>query len=279
MTTIQNSGRPRRQRPFLQNFFLPLLDIFALASWGILMVSYWQQDKLGLLIHRNYFGLVVVTGIALLMLAALRLFQLLNQLRQRASGKPVTMPVAQHISLFPPGWSSALLLATAILGLVVTPKVFASQTAIQRGITDSVTMTRSRPQAFGNSSNSEGGSLSKPEERSLIDWIRTLNVYPEPDAYTGQPVKVQGFVVYPPNLPSQYLLISRFVITCCAADAYPVGLPVKLSNEDRKAYPADTWLEIQGKMITETLDKKRQLVIEATPPLKKIPAPANPYDY
>ena len=279
MTSIQNSGRPRRQRPFPQNFFLPLLDIFALAAWGILMLSYWQQNKLSLLIHRNYFGLVVATGIALLMLAALRLFQLLNQLRQRASGKPVTMPVAQHISLFPPGWSSALLLTTAILGLVVTPKVFASQIAIQRGITDSVTMTRSRPQAFGNSSNSEGGSLSKPEERSLIDWIRTLNVYPEPDAYTGQPVKVQGFVVYPPNLPSQYLLISRFVITCCAADAYPVGLPVKLSNEDRKAYPADTWLEIRGKMITETLEKKRQLVIEATPPLKKIPAPANPYDY
>jgi uncharacterized repeat protein (TIGR03943 family) len=243
------------------------------------MLVYWQQNKLSLLIHRNYFGLVVVTGIALLMLAALRLFQLLNQLRQRASGKPVTMPVAQHISLFPPGWSSALLLTTAILGLVVTPKVFASQTAIQRGITDSVTMTRSRPQAFGNSSNSEGGSLSKPEERSLIDWIRTLNVYPEPDAYTGQPVKVQGFVVYPPDLPSQYLLISRFVITCCAADAYPVGLPVKLANEDRKAYPADTWLEIRGKMITETLEKKRQLVIEATPPLKKIPAPVNPYDY
>lgn len=271
MSSSQNSGRPRRQRPFLQNFFLPLLDIFALAFWGILMLSYWQKRQLSLLIHPNYFGLVVATGIVLLMLAALRLFQLLNQLRQRASGRPVTMPVAQHISLFPPGWSSALLIATAILGLVVTPKVFASQTAIQRGVTESVTMTRSQPQAFRSS--------SKPEERSLIDWIRTLNVYPEPDAYTGQPVKVQGFVVHPPDLPSQYLLISRFVITCCAADAYPVGLPVKLTNEDGKAYPADTWLEIQGKMITETLEKKRQLVIEATPPLKKIPAPTNPYDY
>jgi uncharacterized repeat protein (TIGR03943 family) len=130
-------------------------------------------------------------------------------------------------------------------------------------------MTRSQPQAFR--------SASKPEARSLIDWIRTLNVYPEPDAYAGQPVKVQGFVVHPPDLPSQYFLLSRFVITCCAADAYPVGLPVKV-RENREAYPVDTWLEIEGKMITETLDGKRKLTIEASS-LKKIPEPQNPYFY
>jgi uncharacterized repeat protein (TIGR03943 family) len=130
-------------------------------------------------------------------------------------------------------------------------------------------MTRSQPQAFR--------SVTKAEDRSLIDWVRTLNVYPEPDAYAGQPVKVQGFVVHPPDLPSQYLLISRFVITCCAADAYPVGLPVKL-KEKREVYRPDTWLEIEGQMITETLKGKRQLTIEATS-LKKISPPANPYFY
>ncbi len=234
------------------------------------MLKYWLNGQLALLIHPNYFGLVVVTGFALLTIAALRGFQLVAQVRQRASGRPVTMPVGQHISLFPPGWSSTLLLATAILGLMVTPKVFASQTAIQRGVMESVSMTRSQPQAFRGS--------SKPEERSLIDWVRTLNVYPEPDAYTGQAVKVQGFVVHPPNFPPQYLLISRFVITCCAADAYPVGLPVKLTT-NHNAYPVDTWLEVEGKMVTETLEGKRQLTIEAKEPLKKIPKPAKPYYY
>ncbi|HEY9634728.1 MAG TPA: TIGR03943 family protein [Coleofasciculaceae cyanobacterium] len=268
MSSNQKSRRQRKQRPYIQNFIWHLLDIVALAAWGILMLKYKLNNQLSLLIHPNYFGMVVVTGIALLMLAALRLFQLFTQVRQRSAGRAVTMPVAQHISLFPPGWSSVLLITAAILGLVVTPKVFASQTAIQRGITESVAMTRSQPQAFG--------SISKPEERSLIEWVRTLNVYPEPDSYTGQPVKVKGFAVYPPNLPSQYLIISRFVITCCAADAYPVGLPVKLT-ENRTAYPADQWFEVQGKMVTETLNGKRQLTIEATSPLKKINTPPDPY--
>jgi uncharacterized repeat protein (TIGR03943 family) len=107
--------------------------------------------------------------------------------------------------------------------------------------------------------------------------VRTLNVYPEPDAYTDQAVKVQGFAVHPTDLPPQYLMITRFVITCCAADAYPVGLPVKL-KENRTAYPADSWFEVEGKMITETFKGKRQLTIDANS-LKKIPKPNNPYFY
>lgn len=270
MSSIQNAGRLRKSRPYLKNFVLALLDIVALWAWGVLMLRYWLKGQLSLLIHPNYFWLVIATGVVLLFLAALRMFQLLTQVRQRASGKRLPLPVVQHISLFPPGWSSALLIATAILGLLVTPKVFTSQTAIQRGVTDAITMTRSQPQAFR--------SNSKPEERSLIEWIRTLNVYPEPDAYAGQKVKVQGFVVHPSDLSPQYLLISRFVITCCAADAYPVSLPVKLATGKRDSYPPDTWLEIEGQMITETLNEKRQLTIAASS-LKKIPEPANPYFY
>ncbi len=270
MSSTQNLGQVRKQRLYLKNFLLSLLDIFALWAWGVLMLRYWVRGQLSLLIHPNYFWLVIATGFVLLFLAGLRVLQLFNQVRQRASGKPTILSTPQHISLFPPGWSSALLLTTAIVGLLVTPKVFTSETAIQRGVTEALTMTRAQPQAFR--------SASKSEERSLIEWIRTLNVYPEPDAYTGQKAKVQGFVVHPPDLPSGYLLITRFVISCCAADAYPVSLPVKLTSGKRDAYPPDTWLEIEGQMITETLKGKRQLTIEARS-LKKIPEPKNPYYY
>ncbi len=245
-----------------QTFLLPWLDVLAIFSWGVLLFKYWLNGKLGLLIHPNYFWLATTTALGLLVVSGLKAWELLR--RRRA-----ITPSPQHLTLFPPGLSSALLLATAILGLVVTPHVFASQTAVQRGVTDSVTLTRSQPQAFRSS--------RPPQERSLVDWVRTLNVYPEPDAYTGQKVKVQGFVIHPAELPDQYLLLSRFVITCCAADAYPVGLPVKLT-QSRKAYTPDTWLEVEGQMITENLVGKRQLTIQASS-LKQIPEPKNPYDY
>lgn len=247
----------RRQ---LNSRILNWLDVLAIAAWGILLLSYWLTGKLGLLIHPRYFGLSVIAGFSLLIVGVLGSSQLLRS-------HPASM--VRHFTLFPPGWMSGLLLVTACLGLLVTPQPFASHTALQRGIDNSLTLARKQPQTFR--------ANAQPEARSLIDWVRTLDVYPEPDAYTGQKVKVQGFVVHSPEMPDQYLTISRFAITCCAADAYPVGLPVKLT-QSRRAYPPDTWLEISGRMITETLQNKRQLTIQATA-IKLIPEPKNPYAY
>lgn len=248
-------------RPTSKNW-LPWLDVCAIAAWGILMLRYWLSGKLNLLIHPDYFWLVIFGGFGLLLVALFKAWDLLQRHR------PVNN-AGGHITLFPPGFSSALLLTTAIIGLVFTPRIFASQTAIQRGVTEFLGATRSQPQAFRSS--------RRPEERSLLDWVRTLNVYPEPDAYAGQKVKVQGFVIHAPELPPEYMLISRFVITCCAADAYPVGLPVKLA-QNRQAYQPDTWLEVEGNMITENLAGKRQLTIQASS-LTPISEPENPYEY
>jgi uncharacterized repeat protein (TIGR03943 family) len=249
-------------KPQFPNRLLPWLDIAAILAWGILIVKYWLTNKLNLLIHPDYFWLAVSGGWGLLIVGLFKSIQILQ-------GSRYELPNVQHINIFPPGWSSSLLLSAAILGLLITPRVFASQTALERGVTELIGATRTHPQAFH--------ATVRPEERSLVDWVRTLNVYPEPDAYTGQKVKVQGFVIHPPDLDQHYLLLARFVITCCAADAYPAGLPVKLSGS-REQYPPDTWLEVSGQMVTENLAGKRQLTINSTS-LKKIPQPQNPYSY
>jgi uncharacterized repeat protein (TIGR03943 family) len=245
----------------------PLLDILAIAAWGILLLKYWLTNKLIVLIHPNYFWLAIVSGIFLICLSGIKTAELFQQRRKKNIKTDVTS--VQHLTLFPSGWSSSILLVTAIVGLIIEPRVFASQTAIQRGITDTNTITRTQAQSFRAS--------VKPENRSLVDWVRTLNSNPEPDDYKGQTAKVQGFVVHPPDFSSEYLMLSRFIITCCAADVYPVGIPIKLP-EDRRIYPPDTWLEVQGKMLTETLNNKRQLTLEAAS-INKISEPKNPYEY
>ncbi len=247
----------------LQNILFPWLDALAITTWGILMLQYWLSGKLYLLIHPNFFGLVIGCGIALLLLGFLKMRDIWRKRRMANTSN------IQHMNLFPPGAGSALLLTVAILGLMVTPQVFASDTAIQLGVTDLLSTGRLQPQSFRPS--------IRPEDRSLVDWARTLNVYPEPDSYTGQKAKVQGFVVHPPDIGENYIFLARFVITCCAADVYPVGLPVKLP-ENQERYPPDTWLEVEGQMITETLAGKRNLTIAATS-IQEIPQPRNPYSY
>lgn len=312
-----SSSRHRRFR--YQNYLLPWADVFTIILWGILLLKYWLTGKLYLLIHPDYFWLVIAAGFTLIGIGTLkgisllyneqtlkRLpkalekgliasllwfivsaggvlmqffgfkkgFSLLSKLStiqdELLTGQPeIPNRQSQHITIFPPGWSTALLLSVAIVSFIITPRYFNSQTALDRGITDTLFVTRSQPQEFK--------SAKPPEERSLIEWVRTLNAYPEPDAYTGQKVKVQGFAIHPQELAEEYILLSRFVLTCCAADAYPVGLPVKLTSS-RNDYKPDTWLEVEGVMMTETLAGKRQLTIQANS-IKTIPEPKNPYDY
>ncbi len=262
---------PRSTRSSLSfQTLLPWLDVVAIAAWGVLFLKYWFSGKLYLLIHPNYMGLTVVAGVVLLLVSGIKAVLLVKQARRPIRGSAT----GQHLSLFPPGWSTALLLGTAILGLLISPRAFASQTAIDRGVNDTTTLTRVKPQAFRVSTDTA--------DKTLVDWVRTLAVYPEPDAYTGQKAKVQGFVVHPKDLPGDYFFLTRFVLTCCAADAYPISLLVKLpqgsSVQGREAYKPDTWLEVEGQMITAELAGQRQLTIAANT-LKPIPEPKNPYDY
>jgi uncharacterized repeat protein (TIGR03943 family) len=259
-----------RRKPKARPIRIPwiaVLDLLAIAAWGSLLLKYWFTGKMNILLHPDYLWLAISAGIFLTVLAVLKFTQLMSRII--APNQVRGFAPSEHVSLFKPGVGSAIMLFVAIVGFQFTPRPFASAVALQRGITDTLSMTRSQPQAFrGNTA---------PEERSIIDWVRTLNVYPEPDAYKGQPVNVEGFAVHLAEFPDNYLTISRFVITCCAADVYPVGIPVKL-GESRLTYPADRWFQVQGRMITETHNGIRQVVIEAES-VTEIPEPANPYEY
>ncbi|MDB9378097.1 TIGR03943 family protein, partial [Nodularia sphaerocarpa CS-585A2] len=126
----------RKTKIPLKNILFPWLDALAVTTWGILMLQYWISGKLYLLIHPNFFGLVIGCGIAFLIIGSLKMRELWQQRRR------VNTSNLQHINLFPPGWGSALLLTVAILGLMITPRVFASDTAMQLGVTDLLSTAR-----------------------------------------------------------------------------------------------------------------------------------------
>jgi len=278
--TAGTRGFSRRLAPLWG--ILNQLDGLGILTWGILILKYSFSGELKLLIHPNYFALVTVTGFILSSLGGLRLFQTIRRWLKRSgsANQPLDQDSVTHVSVLPLGVGTLLLLSTAILGLLISPSVFTSQLAIQRGISNTLPPTQVQAESFA--------AQIKPEDRTLVDWIRTINAYPEPDVYAGQKANLTGFVVYPDYLPDNYLLISRFILTCCAVDVYPVALPVKLEGS-RQQYPQDTWLEIQGEMATETLPmgsgergtssaERRQLVLAAQS-LKTIPTPDDPYSY
>ena len=254
-----------------------ILDLIAIFSWSLLLFKYWITGELNLLIHPNYFILVLVTSIILFFISLGKLWLIISRYRPQTQWSSAD-PSNQQTKLFPPGLASSIFILVAVCGLIFEPKILSSQAAFQRGVSDSLPPTTLQAQSFL--------SQTPPEERTIIEWVRTLNVYPEPDNYTGQPANLTGFVVHLPQMPEEYIYLSRFVLTCCAVDAYPVGIIVKLPVP-RSQFSPDSWLEIQGVMSTETLPpldlksakkEQRQLVLQALQ-LKQIPTPRNPYSY
>ena len=271
---ISKAAPPKPPSPLGGRSWLTLVP---LLLWGSLLLHYWRSGDLNLLIHPVYHGLTLVTGLILIILP---LGQLLLGWSDQAQDTARSPRLGASSVLHPPQWAAIVLLSViALAGFWVPLRVFASSVASDRQVADFLTINRREPEAFRLS--------VKSEDRTLVDWVKTLNVYPEPDAYQGQAVKVEGFVLHPPDLPENYILLARFVITCCAADVYPVGLPlridatgptIKTPGNDRSAYPIDHWFSVQGTMTTDTLNNQRKLVIQPTE-ITAIPEPDQPYEF
>ncbi|MEM8542930.1 MAG: TIGR03943 family protein [Cyanobacteria bacterium P01_H01_bin.119] len=247
------------------------LEILALLAWGTVFLHYWFSKQIKLLIHPRFFGVVVITGIVLIALGIVRAI---------AVSQSRAAPQIQHVTVLPGKWSSALLLAIAVTAVIVPIQPLGSQAALQEGYTmTGLPPTRIRATQF------TGGASA--EERTLSEWIRTLAAYPEPDSYQGKPVKVSGFVVYPPDLSESAFMITRFVIRHCAIDAVPVGLPVLLEGDrsdhpqdswPQDSWPQDSWQEISGTLTVWERNGVREVAI-APEEISAIPEPDAPYEY
>ncbi|HVW40564.1 MAG TPA: TIGR03943 family protein [Amycolatopsis sp.] len=84
-------------------------------------------------------------------------------------------------------------------------------------------------------------------------------------------VQLTGFVTHSKGST----LLARMVITCCAADAYP--LKVRLVGP--AGYPDDTWLQVTGHVVPGTATRANSYTADFTlATVKRISAPQDPYE-
>ncbi|HKS46009.1 MAG TPA: TIGR03943 family protein [Amycolatopsis sp.] len=89
----------------------------------------------------------------------------------------------------------------------------------------------------------------------------------------GRTVELTGFVTHNGNS----VLLARMVITCCAADAFPVT--VRLTGLRAAAYPNDTWLEVTGQVVPGTATRATNYTADFTlASAHPVPAPKDPYE-
>lgn len=87
----------------------------------------------------------------------------------------------------------------------------------------------------------------------------------------GVEVELTGFVT-PAQTEAGQLSLTRFYVSCCAADAIPYSADITASTP--LGHPEDTWLRVRGVLV----EKQGHLVVEATE-VEVVDAPRDPYLY
>jgi len=90
----------------------------------------------------------------------------------------------------------------------------------------------------------------------------------------GRTVSLTGFVVHTDGST----LLARLVISCCAADAFPVTVRLRGGEADHLA--SDAWIRVTGQVVPGTATRANSYTPDFTPAsLATVPAPKDPYEY
>jgi uncharacterized repeat protein (TIGR03943 family) len=112
------------------------------------------------------------------------------------------------------------------------------------------------------------------EERNVLDWIKLFNYERDASQFFGQKASVIGFVYFDESLGENQFLVSRFVVSCCAADGFALGMAVDWSGAS--TLEQDSWVLVKGTVQSITLNDQVVPLIQAES-VQAVPAPEQPY--
>ncbi len=86
--------------------------------------------------------------------------------------------------------------------------------------------------------------VKAPLERNVLDWLRVFATSPVAADFDGEQANFVGFVYHEPDFPDDVIMVARFTVSCCVADAAPVAMPVRW--EDGEKPEIGEWVEVSG---------------------------------
>ena len=167
-----------------------------------------------------------------------------------------------------PLWGILILAVPLALGLLVPARPLGSAAIANKGINTTAPLTA------GSSAPVQLELAST--DRNVLDWVRAFNYATDPATYAGEAADVTGFVYHAQGLPEGQFLVSRFAVTCCAADATAVGLLVQWPQA--AALDNNSWVRVRGAMAVGSYAGRATPLINADS-LEGVAEPAQPYLY
>lgn len=229
------------------------LETFVLILVAIYILHLGFTGDLNLYIHPRYVVFTYVMAfLGLIVLAVHHLFYSSEKQHSHGTKLRTMLPLALVVGF----------------ALFTPARPLTSATVTQRSTDASslVTTVNSQPVSTLFAGSSRGLKLE--------DWSRSLAVNTDPDFYQNRPARVSGFI-YDAGLGPDTLWVARFVVTCCAVDAQPIGVPVHVEDW-QSSFEEDQWIEVEGGFELRSTAEGEQLVLQPMS-VNEIDIPSNPY--
>jgi putative membrane protein len=258
---LRSAGMPRDS---LWKRYRRWQGIILVAASLVATVWLGATNQLILYIHPRYVVFTVIMAIIGLVLVVA---SFIDRPDHDHDDKPTAMKTVLSVV------ATVLTLGVAVALVLVPPATLTTATADQRVI-NSVNVGSSSATVASSSSASSAASA----KFTVLDWSSLLRQTSASSFYAGKAVDVVGFITADKDDPANLFYLSRFVITCCAVDAQPVGVPVYLADW-KSHYTSNEWVRITGQFVTNPSRTSQQTI--ALVPLKtsKVKQPSDPYLY
>ncbi len=253
---MMTAARHKREEPVDRSAWAKSLILFGMGIYLTLLILTGNLDNY---INQRFAWLVVVGALLFFVLGLTALNRSLNPEPHDHDHHHHDHDHHHHYHIT---WDILLVVAFPLLLAVLIPSRSLGIEAVNGGV----------------SLNPVGvaGVTRSPLDRNILDWLREFDRASTPAQFNGTPVDVIGFVYREPIHPENGFMLARFTMSCCVADAFPIGMPVIAA--DVGEYAAGDWLRLQGELKASTFGADILPVVFADS-IERIDEPRQPYLY
>lgn len=117
---------------------------------------------------------------------------------------------------------------------------------------------------------------TNPLEWNVLDWLRAFNSSEDINSFNGKEADVVGFVYKEITFPENQLMVARFTVSCCVADAAAIGIPIMWDKA--ATISQDTWVRVKGTFQVGEFRGDTVPVLQAVS-VETVAQPEHPYLY
>ncbi|MCK9266675.1 TIGR03943 family protein [bacterium] len=231
----------------------PLYRFLVMLIWAIFLFILLLSRRFKLFVNAIYSPLLVVGFIIFLSLIVAGF----NKVKAKTADQLTATKFLTYFLMFFP----------ILLVLLVNPTSLPTSAATTRGISTTLLGTDANLLDTLQSQLESQEAFKKFNLKQLLSLANN-----EPEKIDGLQVVVEGFAFKDETLQAGSIMLVRFLITCCAADATPLGIEVY--PDENSNFSPDMWVRVFG---TIGFEKGVPVIKQAN--VTQSPKPSNVYLY